>query len=128
MRENEEEEDRNYELLMRLMHAIKQERLSPPLLPFEREAFEEVRLLVEDQRGKLKDFLRYEDENETRLSTKNFKYMIYNAEIEKVDYLLKTYLKTRLKKVSHLPCRYKLTASISSRTNRRPSSCSPSRS
>ena len=58
---------------------------------------------MEDQRGKLKDFLRFEDENETRLSTKNFKYMIYNAEIEKVDYLLKTYLKTRLKKVTILP-------------------------
>lgn len=128
MRENEEEEDRKYELLLRLMQAIKQERLSPPLLPFEREVFEEVRLLVEDQRGKLKDFLRYEDENETRLSTKNFKYMIYNAEIEKVDYLLKTYLKTRLKKVRHLPCRYKPIASISSRTNRRPRNCSRSRS
>jgi hypothetical protein len=110
------------------MQAIKQERLSPGLLQFEREVFEEVRLLVEDQRVKLKDFLRYEDENETKVATKNFKYMIYNAEIEKVDYLLKTYLKTRLKKVCPPPLRSRSSASTSSRTSRKRRRCCPSRS
>jgi len=55
--------------------------------------------MLSEQRIKLKGYLKYEDETEINLSIKNFRYMIYNAEIEKVDYLLKTYLKNRLKKV-----------------------------
>jgi hypothetical protein len=81
---------------------------------------------VEDQRIKLKEFLGF-NEDESRLSTKNFKYMIYNSEIEKVDYLLKTYLKIRLKKVLFPAQRSNNFASISSRTTKRQSSSYPNR-
>lgn len=74
--------------------------MHPELLAFQKELTEELKALIADQRLKLKDFLSYEDEYEVKVSNKNFKYMIYNSEIEKIDYLLKTYLKTRLKKVA----------------------------
>ena len=99
MRENEQDDDHNYELICRLIHAIKQERLNPELLKYEKEVFEQVRDLLEDQRTNLKDFLGQKDKNEGNISNLNFKYMIYNAEIQKIEYLLKTYLKSRLKKV-----------------------------
>lgn len=59
-----------------------------------------MRDLLEEQRGKLKDFLGLKDKSEGNVSNLNFKYMIYNAEIEKIEYLLKNYLKSRLKKVT----------------------------
>jgi hypothetical protein len=43
--------------------------------------------------------MSYEDEYETKQANKNFKYMVYNSEIEKLEYLLKGYLKIRIKKV-----------------------------
>ena len=46
---------------------------------------EELRGLIAEQRLKLREFLSYEDEYEVKVSSKNFKYMIYNSEIEKVD-------------------------------------------
>jgi len=43
--------------------------------------------------------MNYEDEYETKQANKNFKYTVYNSEIEKMEYLLKSYLKIRMKKV-----------------------------
>ena len=68
----------------------------------------------------------HEGEEEGKLSRKNFRYMVYSAEIEKVDYLLKMYLKIRLKKVRLRPRSCSSTASTCSRTSRRPRrSCRP---
>lgn len=46
-------------MLTAFIEAIKQERLAPPLLPFRRELFEEIRGMVQEQRSKLKEFLQY---------------------------------------------------------------------
>lgn len=40
-----------------------------------------MRDMLEEQRGKLKDFLGMKDKSEGNVSNLNFKYMIYNAEI-----------------------------------------------
>lgn len=109
-----------------LICAIKQEKLHPELLVFEKALTEELRGLIAEQRLKLREFLSYEDEYEVKVSSKNFKYMIYNSEIEKVDYLLKTYLKTRLKKVTRPPPRSSSSPSTSSSTSTRPRRSSPS--
>lgn len=127
MREaHEEEEERNQELFEGLIEAIKQEELHPGLLGFEKRTFEGVKEVVGEQRTKLKEYLRNEGEEEGKLSRKNFRYMVYSAEIEKVDYLLKMYLKIRLKKVRLRPRSCSSTASTCSRTSRRPRrSCRP---
>ena len=77
---------------------------------FEKTVVESVKELVGEQRTKLKEYLRNEGDEEGNLSRKNFRYMIYEAEIEKIDYLLKMYLKIRIKKVRMEGCRSSSTA------------------
>jgi predicted RNA-binding protein (virulence factor B family) len=80
MREiNEEDDDRNFEVISNFIFAIKQEKLNPALLPFEKKLFEELSQMITEQLAKLKDFLNYEDDYEVKVSNKNFKYMIYNS-------------------------------------------------
>jgi hypothetical protein len=58
-----------------------------------------LRDVVKDQQKRLKEYLVTNEEEEIRLTDKNFRYMIYSAELDKVQYLLKMYLRIRLKKV-----------------------------
>jgi hypothetical protein len=85
--------------------------LHPNVRPYDKELFDSIKEILTIQRAQLKEYLNYDNELEVTRSNKNFRYMIYNAEIEKIDYLLKMYLKMRLKKVKFPRCRFKPTAS-----------------
>jgi hypothetical protein len=46
--------------------------------------------------------------------------MIYSAEFDKLQYLLKMYLRIRIKKVKHILVRFNSTPSISSKISKKP--------
>ena len=73
--------------------------------------------LVVEQQLKLKEYLQYEEEDENKPQAKNFRFIIYNTEIERVQYLMKMYLRSRLKKVLAHPPRSSCTASTLSSTS-----------
>jgi DNA replication initiation complex subunit (GINS family) len=95
------------------VEAVKQESLHADLLPYEEALFNALKELVAEQQLKLKEYLQYEEEDENKPQAKNFRYIIYNTEIERVQFLMKMYLRIRLKKVTTAQRRSNSTASTS---------------
>ena len=67
-------------------------------MPYKQHHATTLLALLKEQRVRLREFLDHDNEELNR-ADKNFRYVIYSSEGEKLDYLLKIYSRTRLKKV-----------------------------
>ncbi|CAI2378774.1 unnamed protein product [Moneuplotes crassus] len=79
-------------LIKKMIKIILKEREIPEILPYEEETVSELDTIVKEQEEAV-------SEQETRTANENFFVMIYKTEIERLKFLLKTYLRTRLFKI-----------------------------
>lgn len=87
-----------FRLIQKMIFYLKQEQLSPALLPFRHDIFSKLQESLKDQEEKLRQY-KSDPDSDTTNSVRNYKTVIYSMEIEKVSYILKHYLKIRLDKV-----------------------------
>ena len=97
--EEEELLEPSIELIEKLIEALKQEVLSPDILPFQSITFKTLQQALKDQDGRIKEYLREDEEEGTSRQDKSWKYLIYKSETEKLSYVLKEYLRVRLHKI-----------------------------
>lgn len=79
-------------MLEKVTKAIIKERESPDILPYETDIITELEKLIATQEEALEDV-------EAVTPTENFFNSIYKLEVERMKYLLKSYLRTRIFKI-----------------------------
>lgn len=92
-----------------LVAAMLNERMSPDLLPYKHELLKEVLTQLSNQQQYLLDSHEYGDSNvESGIVTGDFKLqlMIIETDIERLNYLVRLYLRTRLAKIDKFTIHY----------------------
>lgn len=69
------------------------------MLPFQAALFLALRQAVKEQEMRIKEFMQPDDDSSSN-HEKSFKLLLYKSETEKLNYLLKEYLRVRIRKVS----------------------------
>lgn len=92
-----------------LVAAMLNERMSPDILPYKHELLKEVLTQLSNQQQYLLDSHEYGDSNvESGIVTGDFKLqlMIIETDIERLNYLVRLYLRTRLAKIDKFTIHY----------------------
>ncbi|CUM51809.1 DNA replication complex GINS protein SLD5 [Debaryomyces fabryi] len=92
-----------------LVAVMLNERMSPDLLPYKHELLKEVLTQLSNQQQYLLDSHEYGDSNvESGIVTGDFKLqlMIIETDIERLNYLVRLYLRTRLAKIDKFTIHY----------------------
>lgn len=92
-----------------LVAAMLNERMSPDVLPYKHELMKEVLTQLSNQQQYLLDSHEYGDSNvESGIVTGDFKLqlMIIETDIERLNYLVRLYLRTRLAKIDEFTIHY----------------------
>lgn len=92
-----------------LVAAMLNERMSPDVLPYKHELMKEVLTQLSNQQQYLLDSHEYGDSNvESGIVTGDFKLqlMIIETDIERLNYLVRLYLRTRLAKIDKFTIHY----------------------
>lgn len=92
-----------------LVTAMLNERMSPDVLPYKHELMKEVLTQLSNQQQYLLDSHEYGDSNvESGIVTGDFKLqlMIIETDIERLNYLVRLYLRTRLAKIDKFTIHY----------------------
>lgn len=92
-----------------LVAAMLNERMSPDILPYKHELMKEVLTQLSNQQQYLLDSHEYGDSNvESGIVTGDFKLqlMIIETDIERLNYLVRLYLRTRLAKIDKFTIHY----------------------
>lgn len=103
-----------------LVAAMMNERMSPDLLPYKHELMKEVLTQLSNQQQYLLDSHEYGDSNiESGVVTGDFKLqlMIIETDIERLNYLVRLYLRTRLAKIDKFTIHYINETSTEDATN-----------
>lgn len=93
----------------RLVTAMLNERMAPDLLPYQHELMKVVMAKLQDQQQYLLDSYEYGDSNaESGVLNADFKLqlMIVETEIERLSYLVRLYIRTRLAKIDNFTIFY----------------------
>lgn len=96
-------------LNLQLVAAMLNERMAPDLLPYKTELMDQVRTEIQHQQQVLLDSYEYGDINaEAGVISSDFKLqlMIMETNIERIAYLLRLYIRTRLAKIDNFTIYY----------------------
>ena len=92
--DNDSDDEATNEDIDKLKVALRNEKACPEILAFEEEVVDDIHELVKAQQGHVDEFREGNDETETA-----FAVSLYQMEIDRIQYLLASYLRTRLAKV-----------------------------
>ncbi len=91
-----EEQTDNAELLLKLRTLMLNEQYSPDIFQFAHEPISELRKLIEQQSDAIDDIELTDEQKPTPL---NFEVHIKQMELDRINYLLRSYYRIRLKKI-----------------------------
>ena len=89
-----------------LRKAILNERAAPRILPYEQQAVEDLTVIINNQQKIIDDVMDFKPQNEqegTKVVDDKFACSLYQMEVNRLNYIVTSYHRTRLRKIQQYP-------------------------